>query len=92
MVEHGVSGFPVTLDGSRRGEIVGILTRRDMKFIEPDRYEEVRVGEVMTKENLIKAPAETTVAQAEKILNKARVEKLLLVDGAKLPCRTDHDA
>jgi IMP dehydrogenase len=53
-----------------------------MKFIEPTRYEEVRVGEVMTKENLVKAPADTTVAQAEKILNKARVEKLLLVDGA----------
>lgn len=81
MGEHGVSGFPVTLDGSRRGEIAGILTRRDIKFIEPTRYEEVRVGEVMTKEGLITAPAETTVAQAEKILNQARVEKLILLDG-----------
>jgi IMP dehydrogenase len=82
MAEHGVSGFPVTLDGSRRGEVVGILTRRDMKFIEPSAHEGVRVGEVMTKENLVTAPPETTNAQAERILSKARVEKLLLVDGS----------
>ena len=80
MGEHGVSGFPVTADGSRRGELVGILTRRDMKFLEPSRHESVHVGEVMTRENLITAPATTTPKEAEGILHRGKVEKLLLVD------------
>ena len=82
MAEHGVSGFPVTLDGSRRGKVVGILTRRDMKFIERAAHDSVRVGEIMTKDNLVTAIPETTIKQAERMLSKARVEKLLLVDGS----------
>ncbi|MHC4447079.1 MAG: IMP dehydrogenase [Planctomycetota bacterium] len=77
MDEQNVSGFPVTADGSSRGRIVGILTRRDMKFF-PGSAD--RVGDVMTKANLVTAPPETTLESAESILNQARVEKLLLVD------------
>src|SRR5688500_14644301 len=57
--------------------LVGILTRRDLKFQEDDSR---RIGEVMTKENLVTAPEETTLDEAERILYKAKVEKLLLVD------------
>ena len=79
MAEHGVSGFPVTEDGSRRTRVVGILTRRDTRFV--DRPTETRVQDVMTKDGLVTAPADTTPAAAEAILNRGRVEKLLLVDG-----------
>ena len=83
MSEHLVSGFPVTIDGSGHGEVVGILTRRDMKFLsnrEGGRDGGARVGDVMTRANLITAPADTTLDVAERLLNRARVEKLLLVD------------
>lgn len=78
MAEQGVSGFPVTEDGTPHGRVVGILTRRDMKFA--GNGSTGRVGEVMTRENLVTAPPATTVEQAEAILNRAKVEKLLLVD------------
>ena len=80
MKEHRVSGFPVTLDGDRRGKVVGILTTRDMRFLHGDPAS-TRVGEIMTGKNLVTAPPETTLAEAEGILNRSRVEKLLLVDG-----------
>ncbi len=77
MDEHNVSGFPVTVDGSGHGELVGILTRRDMKFVDsPDEL----LGAVMTRENLVTGSPDTDLAAAEAILTKARVEKLLLVD------------
>jgi IMP dehydrogenase len=84
MDEQNVSGFPVTEDGSSHGprnRVVGILTRRDMKFLDPP-HTSARVGDAMTRENLITAPPETTPEQAEEILNRGRVEKLLLVDDA----------
>jgi IMP dehydrogenase len=79
MAEQNVSGFPVTVDGAKHGEVVGILTRRDMKFLE-SREGAARVGDVMTRGNLVTAPADTTLEAAERILSRARVEKLLLVD------------
>jgi len=81
MAEQGVSGFPVTADGTSRGEVVGILTRRDMKFL--NGRSEAKVGEVMTKDKLVTAPADTKPADAERLMSQARVEKLLLVDGQK---------
>lgn len=83
MRQHNVSGFPVTEDGSieprrGKGKVLGILTRRDLKFVE---HEAVPVSEVMTTRGLITAPAGTTLEQAEIILNKNKVEKLLLIDG-----------
>ncbi len=71
---QNISGVPITeLDG----KLVGILTRRDLKFIERgDR----RIEEVMTCDNLVTAPPNTTLDDAERILHRAKVEKLLLVD------------
>ncbi len=77
MDQQNVSGFPVTADGSSHGRVVGILTRRDMKFFSGSGD---RIGDVMTRTSLITAAPETTLEAAEAILNEARVEKLLLVD------------
>ena len=73
MTEHNVSGVPIVTDG----QLVGILTRRDLKFLEKL---EQTVESVMTKENLVTAPPNTTLEQAGVILNRHKVEKLLLVD------------
>ena len=86
MRQHHVSGFPVTEDGAdtfrnqpgkTAGRVVGILTRRDLKFVMSP---ETPVSEVMTKTNLVTAGPSTTLAEAEVILNKNKVEKLLLID------------
>src|SRR5688572_10382802 len=61
----------------KAARLLGILTRRDLKFQDDDNR---KLGEVMTRENLVTAPEETTLEVAEKILFKAKVEKLLLVD------------
>jgi len=75
MSEQNVSGIPI-VEGKK---LVGILTRRDLKFLKD--YE-VKISEVMTKENLITGPADTTLEQAKGILHKHKIEKLLLVNGA----------
>ena len=81
MRAHNVSGFPVTEDGSQnprgKGKLLGILTRRDLKFVEDPA---TPVREVMTHKGLITAPDTTTLQEAEGIANKNKVEKLLLVD------------
>ncbi len=77
MEEHGVSGFPII---EADGTLVGILTRRDMKFLSEDKT----ISEVMTKDKLITASPETSLNEAQSILSAAKVEKLLLVDGDKL--------
>jgi IMP dehydrogenase len=78
MEQQNVSGFPVTADGRSRGKVVGILTRRDLKFFGDSTGG--RIGDVMTSANLVTAPPDTTLEAAESILNQARVEKLLLLD------------
>ena len=81
MHAHNVSGFPITQDGSSelrsKGKVLGILTRRDLKFAE---NHAMPVGEIMTKDNLVTGAPDTTLQQAERILNQSKVEKLLLVD------------
>jgi len=72
MNEQNVSGIPI-VEGKR---LVGILTRRDLKFLKD--YE-VKISTIMTKDNLITGPASTTLEQAKEILQKHKVEKLLLV-------------
>ncbi len=71
---HNVSGIPIT---EPDGKLVGILTRRDLKFREPSGK---TIGDVMTREHLVQAPPHTTLDDAEAILTRAKVEKLLLVD------------
>jgi IMP dehydrogenase len=73
MSRYRISGVPVT----KGGRLVGILTNRDLRF--ETRYDSP-ISEVMTKENLITVSVGTTLEEAEKILHKHRVEKLLVVD------------
>ncbi|RKY29373.1 MAG: IMP dehydrogenase [Planctomycetota bacterium] len=74
MARHNISGLPV-LDG---GKLVGIITRRDLRFHKDTAS---RVDRIMTTK-LITAPPETTTEQAMDILHRNKVEKLLLVDNA----------
>jgi len=78
MADHHISGVPITEDGSRHGKVVGILTRRDLMFL--DTVAGRTVGDVMTSGNLVTADPQTTLEQAELILNRNKVEKLMLVD------------
>jgi IMP dehydrogenase len=73
MKRYRISGVPVT----QGGKLVGILTNRDLRF--ETRYD-LPISQVMTKENLITVPVGTTLEEAEKILHRHRVEKLLVVD------------
>ena len=73
MKRYRISGVPVT----KNNKLVGILTNRDMRF--ETRYD-LPISEVMTKDNLITVPVGTTLEQAQQILHKHRVEKLLVVD------------
>jgi IMP dehydrogenase len=73
MEEHKVSGVPITSNGLLKG----ILTRRDLKFLEDNQQ---KISEVMTKDNLVTASENTKLEDAERILTKNKVEKLLLVD------------
>ncbi len=73
MKEQNVSGIPI-VEGKK---LVGILTRRDLKFL-PD-YD-AKISTVMTKTNLVTGPADTKLDQAKEILQRRKVEKLLLVN------------
>lgn len=73
MNEQNVSGIPI-VDGKN---LVGILTRRDLKFLKD--YD-VKIDSVMVKDKLITGPAGTTLEQAKEILQKHKVEKLLLIN------------
>src|SRR5581483_6754120 len=73
MKRYRISGVPVT----RNGKLVGILTNRDLRF---ETRDDLPISEVMTKTNLITVPVGTTLEEAEKILHRHRVEKLLVVD------------
>ncbi len=74
MRKNKIGGIPVT---NGDGKLVGIVTNRDLRF---ENNPEKPVAEVMTTENLITAPKDTTLKQAEEILHKYKIEKLLVVD------------
>jgi IMP dehydrogenase len=73
MTKYRISGLPVT----RGSRLVGILTNRDLRF---EKNHSQLVNSVMTKENLVTVPVGTTLEEAERILQKHRIEKLLVVD------------
>jgi IMP dehydrogenase len=77
MAEHNISGVPITEDGASRGKLVGIITRRDLMFLED---EDKLIRDVMTSDDLVTGMPDTTLEKAEKILNRNKVEKLMLVD------------
>jgi IMP dehydrogenase len=73
MTKYRVSGLPVT----RGTLLVGILTNRDLRF---ERNLDQAVSAVMTKDKLVTVPVGTTLEEAERILQRHRIEKLLVVD------------
>ncbi|EZP74827.1 inosine 5'-monophosphate dehydrogenase [Parageobacillus genomosp. 1] len=76
MSKYRISGVPI-VNNEKEQKLVGIITNRDLRFIQD--YS-IKIADVMTKENLITAPVGTTLEEAEKILQKYKVEKLPLVD------------
>ncbi|HTN43833.1 MAG TPA: IMP dehydrogenase [Nitrospiria bacterium] len=75
MARYRISGIPVT----RGGKLVGIVTNRDLRF---ETRMNLKVSEVMTHKNLITAPEGTGLEEAKAILQKNRIEKLLVVNKA----------
>ena len=72
--KYKISGVPIC---DEQGKLVGILTNRDMRFMTDFN---IKISEVMTKDNLVTAPVGTNLEQAKSILMKHRIEKLPLVD------------
>jgi IMP dehydrogenase len=73
MKRYRISGIPVT----QGHKLVGILTNRDLRF---ESRSDLPISAVMTKDNLITVSVGTTLEEAERILHRHRVEKLLVVD------------
>jgi IMP dehydrogenase len=76
MGTYHISGVPITTDG---GKLVGILTNRDIRFVEPSDYD-LPVSQFMTSQPLVTAPVGISLPEAKRILQKHRIEKLPLVD------------
>ncbi|ADU28303.1 IMP dehydrogenase [Evansella cellulosilytica] len=74
MSKYRISGVPIADENQK---LVGIITNRDLRFIED--YS-IPIKDVMTKEGLVTAPVGTTLAEAQKVLQKYKIEKLPLVD------------
>jgi IMP dehydrogenase len=77
MERYKISGVPVVDEG---GHLVGIITNRDLRF--ETRFD-IPVSEVMTPQPLVTVPVGTTLDEAKVVLQKHRIEKLLVVDGDK---------
>ncbi|HEX8853668.1 MAG TPA: IMP dehydrogenase [Pyrinomonadaceae bacterium] len=77
MERYKISGVPVV---DEDGHLVGIITNRDLRF--ETRFE-IPVSEVMTPQPLVSVPVGTTLEEAKGVLQKHRIEKLLVVDGDK---------
>jgi IMP dehydrogenase len=73
MAKYRISGVPVV----KSGQLVGIITNRDLRF---ETNLQLKVSEVMTRENLITAPLGISLEESKKLLHKNRIEKLLVVD------------
>lgn len=74
MADFRVSGLPVV----EEGRLVGILTNRDVRFVEDG--DATRVSDVMTSEKLITVPLGISLEEAKRHLHEHRIEKLLVVD------------
>src|SRR5919106_708673 len=77
METYHISGVPVV---DEDGHLVGIITNRDLRF--ETRFD-IPVSDVMTKQPLVTVPVGTTLEQAKAVLQKHRIEKLLVIDGDK---------
>ncbi|MBM4765447.1 IMP dehydrogenase [Bacillus sp. B15-48] len=76
MGKYRISGVPI-VNNEQEQKLVGILTNRDLRFIQD--YS-ILISDVMTKENLVTAPVGTTLEEAEKLLQRYKIEKLPLVN------------
>lgn len=76
MARYKISGVPIV---DESGKLVGIITNRDLRFMTESDFDQP-ISEVMTKEHLVTAPVGTTLAEAQEILRKHRIEKLPIVD------------
>ncbi|MFC0525940.1 IMP dehydrogenase [Pontibacillus salicampi] len=76
MGKYRISGVPI-VDNEADQKLVGILTNRDLRFIQD--YS-ILISEVMTSSDLVTAPVGTTLEEAEKLLQAHKIEKLPLVD------------
>ncbi|MBR6923667.1 MAG: IMP dehydrogenase, partial [Oscillospiraceae bacterium] len=74
MGKYKISGVPIV---DEKGKLVGIITNRDMRFMVDLNS---KIGDVMTKDNLVTGSVGTTLEQAQEILRKHKIEKLPLVD------------
>ncbi len=74
MGKYKISGVPIV---DNAGKLVGIITNRDMRFLSDFNQ---KIGDVMTKDNLITAPVGTTMEEAQATLRKHKIEKLPIVD------------
>lgn len=79
MAQYRISGVPVTKDGKPHGPLIGIITNRDVRFLED---ESAPVSAYMTSEGLVTCQVGTDRETAKKLLHKHRIEKLLVVDSA----------
>jgi IMP dehydrogenase len=77
MERFHISGVPVV---DETGHLVGIITNRDLRF--ETRFD-IPVADVMTKQPLVTVPVGTTLDQAKAVLQKHRIEKLLVIDDDK---------
>ncbi len=73
MAQYRISGIPVT----HNGKLVGIVTNRDLRF---ESRMDLKIAQVMTRENLVTAPEGTTLDKAREILHQHRIEKLPVVN------------
>ena len=73
MSRYHISGVPVTVNGYLKG----ILTNRDLRFIE---NMDIKVEEVMTRDNLVTVDEKIGIEESKALLHKHRIEKLLVVD------------
>jgi len=79
MTEFRISGFPVVdnPDANGVGRLVGILTNRDMRFAEDPNQ---KVADLMTRDNLVTVRAGVSRSEAERLLHRHRIERLIVVD------------
>lgn len=73
MKKHKIGGIPIV----KNDKLIGIVTNRDLRF---EHYVDKKLGNIMTKENLVTAKENTSLEEAEEILQEYKVEKLPIVD------------